>query len=75
MKHKVLLHKRYRKELKIRDRLIHWPGRYLGFTDKSVWPKRPISLLTKCRQLVQESTCNEPSQDSYLAATLAGVFS
>jgi len=70
------------------DRPIFRPGRYLGFIDMSVSagrPKQPIlsapvgvdkTLLYPSRI---QTTCarkhNEPSQDSYLAATLAGAFS
>jgi len=60
------------------DRYI---GRYLGFTDISIWAKTAsvgvdkTLLYSPCMQTTCARKCNEPRQDSYLAATLAGVFS
>ena len=63
------------------DRNIRW---YLGFTDISVSAKMAdlasVSvdkkvLYSSHMQTTYTRKHNEPSQDSYLAATLAGAFS
>jgi len=71
--------------VEIRDRLIYRPGRYLGFTNILVSAKTAdlsasVGLdKTLLYSSHMQTTCarkhNEPNQDSYLAATLAGAFS
>jgi len=66
-----------------RDRLIYWLGwyigQYLGFTDISILSVSvgvdKMLLYSSRMQTIYTKKHNEPSQDSYLAAMLAGAFS